>query len=70
IDYMLPGMTGISVCRKIKEHKDCPTKLILFTASEDESARQEALDTGADLVVIKSSDTKEIINAVLKLVKS
>ncbi|MCO4782918.1 MAG: NAD-binding protein [Candidatus Cloacimonetes bacterium] len=68
IDYMLPGMTGINVCRRIKEDPNCNTKLILFTASEDCGARDEALEAGADLVIIKSADTKEIINAVLQLI--
>ncbi|PCJ16573.1 MAG: hypothetical protein COB02_15860 [Candidatus Cloacimonadota bacterium] len=67
IDYLLPGMTGIEVCRKIKLDKKNTTKLILFTGTEDDEARQEALEAGADLVIIKSSDTKEIINAVIGL---
>ena len=59
---MLPELSGIELCVEIKKHPELhDTKLILFTGNEDEETRNTALLSGADEVVIKSSDAQKII---------
>lgn len=52
IDWMLPGMDGISICRKIREtNKTVP--IIMLTAKDTESDQVLGLEMGADDYVTK-----------------
>ena len=65
IDYNLPAMSGVEVCRNIRRKKEYDhVKLILFTGDSSQKTRQVALDSGADAVVVKSPDASEIIRTV------
>jgi voltage-gated potassium channel len=65
IDYHLPKISGIDVCQRVrKQMNGDPIKLILFTTDESPRTRQSALASGADAVVVKSSDASEIIRTV------
>ncbi len=68
IDYMLPELSGIELCSEVRKHKDLNnTKLILFTGDEKLETRKKALSSGADEVVIKSSDAHKIIRTVVDI---
>ncbi len=70
IDYMLPGMSGLDLCRKIQDSNlDENLKLVVFTAENDLEVRQQCLDAGADSVIVKSADAGEIIKTVSTLIK-
>ncbi len=65
IDYDLPAMSGIEVCRNVRRQmKDSGIKLIMFTADSSPEIRESALKAGADAVVVKSSEASEIIHTV------
>lgn len=65
IDYLLPDMSGIEVCRKVRHSLNGhPIKLILFTADSSAQTRQKAIDAGADAVVVKSPEASEVIRTV------
>jgi two-component system OmpR family response regulator len=51
IDWMLPGMDGVTLCRKIREVSDVP--IILLTAKDTESDQVLGLEMGADDYVTK-----------------
>lgn len=52
LDWMLPGMDGITICRKIREkNKDIP--IIMLTAKDTESDQVLGLEIGADDYVTK-----------------
>ncbi len=52
IDWMLPGMDGVTICRKIREEKnDVP--IIMLTAKDSESDQVLGLEMGADDYVTK-----------------
>jgi len=71
VDFMLPGMSGIEVCRKIRESGRCPEiKLILFTSDERRETKKEALAAGADAVIVKSPEAKEVVETVVKHLKN
>jgi len=70
IDYMLPVMSGIEVCKKIKkEMTGDPIKLVLFTADEKSATQEQALKAGADKVIVKSPDSSEIVSTVKDLMR-
>lgn len=51
IDWMLPGMDGVSLCKKIREVSNVP--IILLTAKDSESDQVLGLEMGADDYVTK-----------------
>ncbi|MBW1820163.1 MAG: NAD-binding protein [Deltaproteobacteria bacterium] len=70
IDFMLPVLSGIEVCRQIRAAKDSrKTKLILFTADSDEETHKRAVDAGTDAVVVKSSEASEVIETVVRMLR-
>jgi len=67
LDLMLPGMSGIEVCRRIRRQSDVP--IIILTAKDDVSDKVAGLDTGADDYITKPFAIEELlarIRAVLK----
>ena len=70
IDFMLPVMTGIEICQGVRKNEDCQgIKLILFTADNQPETRKNALNAGADAVVLKSPEASEVIETVIQALK-
>jgi CheY-like chemotaxis protein len=70
IDFMLPVLSGIEVCRHIRTTHGCQgIKLIIFTADNQIKTRKHAIDAGADTVIIKSPEASEVIEAVVKAIR-
>lgn len=65
LDLMLPGMTGLELCRRLRREdstKDIP--VIMLTARAAEADKLAGLDVGADDYVVKPFSTKEVIARV------
>ncbi len=70
IDFMLPVLSGIEVCRQVRAAKtSLKTKLILFTADSNKETHKRAVDAGSDAVVIKSSEASEVIETVVQMLR-
>ncbi len=70
IDFMLPALSGIEVCERVREVEACKeVKLVLFTADGHPDIRRRALGSGADEVVVKSSNASEIIETVINIIR-
>ena len=67
LDWMLPGMDGISVCRAVRVFSDVP--ILMLTARIDEVDRLLGLDTGADDYVCKPFAPREVIARVRALLR-
>lgn len=52
VDWMLPGMDGVTLCRKIREEKST-VPIIMLTAKDSESDQVLGLEMGADDYVTK-----------------
>jgi two-component system OmpR family response regulator len=52
VDWMLPGMDGVTLCRKIREEKSS-VPIIMLTAKDSESDQVLGLEMGADDYVTK-----------------
>lgn len=62
LDWMLPKLSGIEVCRQLK--RSVETKLIpviMLTARGEESDKVRGLDTGADDYVVKPYSVNELL---------
>lgn len=62
LDWMLPDMAGIEVCRQIKSKKSTRgIPVIMLTARGTEEDKIRGLDVGADDYVVKPHSIKELI---------
>ncbi|MEO8926027.1 MAG: phosphate regulon transcriptional regulator PhoB [Caulobacteraceae bacterium] len=73
LDWMLPSVSGIEVCRRLRQRsatRNLP--IVMLTARGEESDRIRGLDTGADDYVIKPFSMSELtarIRAVLRRIR-
>ena len=71
LDIMMPGMTGLEVCRRIKENPATRlTQVMMVTALGGENDRVEGLDTGADDYIAKPVPKAEFLAKVRALVRA
>ncbi|WP_409342942.1 response regulator transcription factor [Paenibacillus sp. MBLB4367] len=59
LDVMLPGLNGIEVCRRIRNHKQTP--IIMLTARDSVIDRVSGLDSGADDYMAKPFAIEELL---------
>jgi two-component system response regulator RegX3 len=67
LDLMLPGLSGIEVCRQLRQRSDVP--VIMLTAKDAEVDKVVGLEIGADDYVTKPFSARELvarIRAVLR----
>ena len=58
-DWLMPGMDGISLCRRLREHSEYNSiYFIVMTAQEDAGKLVEAFEAGADDYLVKPINTK------------
>jgi two-component system OmpR family response regulator len=67
LDFMLPGLDGIDILRKIRETDDTP--VIMLTARAEESDKLMGLDTGADDYMTKPFSMKELAARIRALLR-
>jgi two-component system cell cycle response regulator len=61
VDWMLPGLEGIEVCRRVREDSTRPyTYILLLTASGQKQDLLAALHAGADDYLVKPVDAAEL----------
>ena len=62
LDWMLPGVSGIEICRRIKmRNQSSNISVIMLSARCEESDRIHGLETGADDYVIKPYSVNELM---------
>src|SRR5438270_2624989 len=62
LDWMLPELSGIEICRRLRARGDLRTvPIIMLTARGEESDRIRGLDTGADDYIVKPFSMSEFL---------
>ncbi|MGA3082347.1 MAG: response regulator transcription factor [Terracidiphilus sp.] len=61
-DLMMPGMSGVEVCRSIRAHSAVP--ILILSVRDHERSKIEALDAGADDYVTKPFNIQELLARV------
>lgn len=73
LDLMLPGMSGMELCRRLRrESLTETTPIIILTAKAAETDKIAGLDIGADDYIVKPFSVKEVVarvRAVLRRVE-
>lgn len=68
IDYNLPGISGLEVCRKIREGgKNTP--ILMLTGEHELAKKVEALNTGADDYLTKPFNMEELFARIRALLR-
>ena len=67
LDVMLPAVSGFEVCRQIREKRAARTRILMLTARGQESEMQKGIAAGADAYMTKPFSTKELMQAVARL---
>ncbi|AUW93025.1 winged helix-turn-helix domain-containing protein [Sulfobacillus sp. hq2] len=67
LDVMLPGLSGMDVCRSIRKETDIP--VIMLTARKDELDRVLGLELGADDYVTKPFSPRELVARVKAILR-
>ncbi len=73
LDWMLPKVSGIEVCRRLRSRNDTRNlPMIMLTARAEEADRIRGLETGADDYMVKPFSMNELvarIRAVLRRIR-
>jgi two-component system, OmpR family, phosphate regulon response regulator PhoB len=70
LDWMLPGLSGIEICRQIRASLDTRAlPIIMLTARGEEADRLRGLQTGADDYMVKPFSVAELLARVQALLR-
>lgn len=67
VDVMMPGMSGIELCREIREHYDIP--VILLTAKGAIEDKEHGFAAGTDDYLVKPFDPQELLFRIRALLR-
>jgi len=70
LDWMLPGLSGIELCRRLRAREDTERlPIIMLTARGEEAERIRGLSTGADDYVVKPFSVPELMARVRAILR-
>src|SRR6202140_3032467 len=70
LDWMLPGLSGIELCRRLRARPQTQSlPIIMLTAGGEESERVRGLATGADDYIVKPFSVPELLARVKGLLR-
>jgi len=65
LDVMMPGLSGVDLCRRIKSVPDLKSiPIILFSAMAQQEDKEEGRKAGADAYIIKPFDPVELLATI------
>ncbi len=67
LDWMLPGMDGLEVCRRLRQRGKVP--ILMLTAKDTVSDRVQGLDAGADDYMVKPFNLDELLARIRALLR-
>jgi len=69
LDLMLPGIDGISLCRKLRQEARRDTPILMLTARDTLDDKLAGLDAGADDYLVKPFEIRELEARVRTLLR-
>lgn len=67
LDWMMPGLDGLAVCRRLRETGDVP--ILMLTARDAVQDRVQGLEAGADDYLIKPFALEELLARIRALLR-
>ena len=68
LDWMLPGQSGIDLCRRLRQ-QGIATPVLFLTAKDTIDDRVQGLDSGADDYLVKPFELRELLARVRALIR-
>ncbi|NEP17886.1 MAG: response regulator transcription factor [Leptolyngbya sp. SIO4C1] len=68
LDWMLPGLSGLEICRRLRSH-GITTPVLFLTAKDTIDDRVAGLDAGADDYLVKPFELRELLARVRALLR-
>ena len=65
LDWMLPGLDGLEVCRRLRQGG--PVPILMLTARDTVNDRVQGLDAGADDYMVKPFNLDELLARIRAL---
>ena len=69
LDIMLPGMDGLTFCRKLRKEGEKETPVLMLTARDTLDDKLEGFDAGADDYLVKPFELEELSARIQALVR-
>src|SRR5215217_3015048 len=70
LDWMVPGVSGVELCRRMRARRDSVRlPIIMLTARGEEADRVRGLATGADDYIVKPFSVPELLARVAALLR-
>ena len=70
LDWMLPQLSGIEVCRRLRGRSNLRNvPIVMLTCVDDPHTKAEALDAGADDYLLKLPDATELVARLRALLR-
>ena len=69
LDITLPGMDGLTFCRKLREEGEKDTPVLMLTARDTLSDKLKGFEAGADDYLIKPFEMKELSARIQALIR-
>jgi DNA-binding response OmpR family regulator len=66
LDWMVPGLSGLEVCRRVRSHHNM-LPILMLTARDASTDKVQGLDAGADDYLVKPFGTEEFLARVRAL---
>lgn len=68
LDWMLPQISGLEICKQVRSRGDC-TPVLFLTAKDTVDDRVDGLDAGADDYLVKPFELRELLARVRALLR-
>lgn len=69
LDVMLPGLDGISVCKRLRKDAQLTTPILMLTARDQLEDKLQGFDVGADDYLVKPFDLPELVARIEALIR-
>ena len=69
LDLILPGMDGIALCRRLREHAGKTTPILMLTARDTLDDKVIGLEAGADDYLVKPFALREVAARIQALAR-
>jgi OmpR-family two-component system manganese-sensing response regulator len=68
LDWMMPAISGVEICRQLRQRRDS-TPVLILTAKDTLDDRVAGLDSGADDYLVKPFELRELLARVRALLR-
>jgi two-component system response regulator ResD len=69
-DYQMPYLSGLDLCRQLRQHKAGHVPIIMLTARGFDLTIEEMAEAGIDVLIAKPFSPKEVAQKVGELLRS